>query len=68
MVAPAVDNSGKGSRLIFDTSAVLQSASEFNLIPAGAPSLGYDRIGPKIWCYNSTSAVCTLVGPRLRPS
>jgi 5'-nucleotidase len=62
MVAPAVDNSGQGGRLTFDTSPVLQTASEFNLIPAGAPSLGHDPLDPKIWYYNGTPAACTLVG------
>jgi len=62
MIAPAVDNSGQGGRLIFDTSPVLRSASEYNLVPAGAPSLGRDPLDPKIWYYNGTPAACTLVG------
>jgi 5'-nucleotidase len=62
MVAPAVDNSGQGGRLIFDTSPVLQTPSEFNLIPAGKPSLGHDPLDQKIWYYNGTPAACTLVG------
>lgn len=62
MVAPVVDNSGQGGRLTFTTSPVLQSASEFDLIPAGAPSLGHDPLDPKIWYYNGTPAACTLVG------
>ena len=42
LVAPVSDQSGQGGRSSFSTSSTLQTASEFNLIPAGAPSIGSD--------------------------
>jgi 5'-nucleotidase len=62
MVAPAVDNSGQGARLIFTTNANLTNSTEFDLIPAGAPSLGPDPHDDHIWYYNGTPAACTAVG------
>lgn len=61
MVAPVVDNSGQGGRLSFTTSPTLASPSEFNLIPAGAPSVGQDPHDSHIWYYNGTPAACTIV-------
>ena len=61
MVAPVVDNSGQGGRLTFTTSPTLTTPSEFNLIPAGAPSLGQDPNDSHIWYYNGTPAACTIV-------
>jgi 5'-nucleotidase len=62
MVAPAVDNSGQGGRFILTTYANLTNSTEFDLVPAGAPSLGPDPHDNHIWYYNGTPAACTAVG------
>ena len=49
LVAPAIDQSGQGGRSSFTTSSTLQTASEFNLVPAGAPSIGSDINDNHIW-------------------
>ncbi|KAK4554276.1 hypothetical protein LTR86_008484 [Recurvomyces mirabilis] len=62
MVAPAVDNSGQGGRLIFTSYAKLTNETEFGLVPAGTPSLGPDPHDNHIRYYNGTPAACTAVG------
>ncbi|EXJ86076.1 hypothetical protein A1O1_06445 [Capronia coronata CBS 617.96] len=61
LVAPADNESGQGGRSVFTTSRNLTVASEFGLIPAGAPSLGRDPADPDVWYYNGTPAACTYV-------
>jgi 5'-nucleotidase len=61
VVAPVDNESGQGGRSVFTTSRNLTTASEFNLIPAGSPSLGRDPNDPDIWYYNGTPAACTFV-------
>ncbi|KIX05411.1 5'/3'-nucleotidase SurE [Rhinocladiella mackenziei CBS 650.93] len=61
MVAPAFENSGQGGRIVFTTSPTLDTPSQYNLIPAGAPSLGQDPHDSHIWYYNGTPAACTNV-------
>lgn len=62
MVAPAFDNSGQGGRMSLTTSPTLATPSQFNLVPAGSPSLGQDPHDSHIWYYNGTPASCTLIG------
>jgi 5'-nucleotidase len=62
MVAPATDQSGQGGRFSLTTSPTLLAPTEFNLVPAGAPSIGQDPHDSHIWYYNGTPAVCTTVG------
>jgi len=50
------------------TTRPLAVNSEYNLVPAGAPSIGRDPSDPDIWYYNGTPAACTYVSSRLRPS
>ncbi|EXJ68289.1 uncharacterized protein A1O5_08904 [Cladophialophora psammophila CBS 110553] len=61
MVAPADNESGQGGRSVFTTNKSLAVNSEFDLIPAGAPSLGRDPNDANIWYYNGTPAACTFV-------
>ena len=62
MVAPATDQSGMGGRFALTTSPTLTTATEFNLVPAGAPSIGQDPSDSHIWYYNGTPSACTSVG------
>ncbi|OAG37210.1 hypothetical protein AYO21_08628 [Fonsecaea monophora] len=61
IVAPVDNESGQGGRSVYSSSPNLTTASEFNLIPAGAPALGRDPSDPDIWYYNGTPAACTFV-------
>ena len=54
LVAPVVDNSGQGGRSSFTTYSTLQTPSEFNLVQAGAPSIGSDINDNHIWYCKST--------------
>jgi 5'-nucleotidase len=59
--APADNESGQGGRAVYTTSRNLTVASEFNIVPAGAPSLARSPFDPDIWYYNGTPAACTFV-------
>lgn len=48
LVASADNQSGMGGRAVFTNRANLTVPSEFNLIPAGAPSIGTDPNGKLI--------------------
>lgn len=61
IVAPATQQSAQGGRVVFASSRNLTSPSQYDLIPAGAPSLGSDPHNPDIWYYNGTPAACTFV-------
>ena len=61
VVAPVDNESGQGGRAVYTTSRNLTTASEFGLVPAGAPSLARDSNDPDIWYYNGTPAACTFV-------
>ncbi|KKY18348.1 putative acid phosphatase precursor [Phaeomoniella chlamydospora] len=60
IVAPVDNESGQGGRSSFTTSRYLNSPSEYDIIPAGAPSFGTDPNDSKIWYYNGTPAACTF--------
>ena len=60
IVAPVDNESGQGGRSVFTTSPKLTRPSEYNLIPAGAPSFGTDPNDSHIWYYNGTPAACTF--------
>ncbi|KAI9851083.1 MAG: hypothetical protein M1838_004515 [Thelocarpon superellum] len=60
IVAPVVDNSGKGGTVDFTREANLTRSSMYNLIPSGAPSFGTDPKDSQIWYYNGTPAACTF--------
>lgn len=62
IVASATDQSGMGGRFVFTTYANLTNSTEFDLVPAGAPSIGPDPHDDHIWYYNGTPAACTAVG------
>ncbi|OCT51594.1 Acid phosphatase [Cladophialophora carrionii] len=61
MVAPADNQSGMGGRSVFTSNKSLAVNTEFDLIPAGAPSIGRDPNDPDIWYYNGTPAAVTYV-------
>lgn len=61
IVAPVDNESGQGGRADYTSSRNLTRPSEFNLVPAGAPSLDRDPTDPDIWYYNGTPAACTFV-------
>jgi len=61
MVAPADNESGQGGRAVYTNMNKLAVPSEYNLIPAGAPSLGTDPNDSNIWYYNGTPAACVFV-------
>ena len=42
MVAPAVQQSGQGGRSLFTNSGVLEQNTDFDIVEAGAPSVGTD--------------------------
>jgi len=61
LVAAADNESGQGGRSVFTNNRSLVNPSEFNLIPAGAASLGRDPTDPDVWYYNGTPAACAFV-------
>ncbi|KAI0127308.1 survival protein sure-like phosphatase/nucleotidase [Xylariales sp. AK1849] len=61
IVAPATQQSGQGGRSDFTTYPNLTANSQYDLIPAGAPSVGSDPNDSQIWYYNGTPAACTFV-------
>lgn len=60
-MAPAVQQSGKGGLSDYTAYANLTSPSQYDIIPAGAPSIGTDPNDSNIWYYNGTPAACTFV-------
>ncbi|KAF4445628.1 5 3 -nucleotidase [Fusarium albosuccineum] len=61
IVAPATKQSGKGGTSEFTTEGNLTAPSHYDLIPAGAPSVGSDPKDSQIWYYNGTPAAVTFV-------
>ncbi|KAH6638045.1 survival protein sure-like phosphatase/nucleotidase [Boeremia exigua] len=61
VVAPAQQQSGKGGTVIWAESANLTVASQYNIVPAGSPSVGRDPLDEDIWYYDGTPAACTFV-------
>jgi 5'-nucleotidase len=61
IVAPAQQQSGKGGTVIWSETANLTIPSQYNIIPAGAPSVGRDPSDANIWYYDGTPAACTFV-------
>ncbi|KAF4124853.1 5'-nucleotidase [Geosmithia morbida] len=61
IVAPATKQSGQGGRSDFTTEGNLTAPSQYDLIPAGAPSVGSDPHDSHIWYYNGTPAACVFV-------
>lgn len=61
MVAPATGQSAQGGRSVFSDSGALLQPTQYNLVPAGAPSVGQDPADSNIWYYNGTPAACTFV-------
>lgn len=62
LVASADNQSGMGGRAVFTNNASLVQNSEYNIIPAGSPSIGRDPMDSNIWYYNGTPAACAFVG------
>ncbi|KHN95191.1 acid phosphatase precursor [Metarhizium album ARSEF 1941] len=61
IVAPAVDQSGRGGRSYFTKLGNLSGPSQHDIVPEGAPSIGTDPHDSHIWYYNGTPVACTLV-------
>ncbi|KAM3505309.1 hypothetical protein MY10362_003012 [Beauveria mimosiformis] len=61
IVAPATMQSGMGGKSDFSREGNLTAASQYDLIPKGAPSIGSDPHDSHIWYYNGTPAACTFV-------
>lgn len=61
IVAPAQQQSGKGGTVIWAESANLTVPSQYNIVPAGSPSVGRDPSDENIWYYDGTPAACTFV-------
>ncbi|RKU43815.1 hypothetical protein DL546_006666 [Coniochaeta pulveracea] len=61
IVAPATQQSGKGGSSEFTANANLTAPSIYNIIPAGAPSVGPDPTDDHVWYYDGTPAACTFV-------
>ncbi|CAA9964980.1 Acid phosphatase [Pyrenophora teres f. maculata] len=61
IVAPAQQQSGKGTTVIWSESANLTVPSQYNIVPAGAPSVGRDPSDDNVWYYDGTPAACTFV-------
>nr|POF15303.1 acid phosphatase [Quercus suber] len=62
LVSPVDNQSGMGGRSVFTTNSSLVTASEYGIIPAGAPSFGNDPTDSQIFYYNGTPAACAFVG------
>ncbi|KAM7200601.1 acid phosphatase precursor [Rhypophila sp. PSN 637] len=62
IVAPATQQSSQGGRSVFTDEPMLTTNSIYDLVKAGAPSLGTDPIDTHIWYYNGTPAACVFVG------
>ena len=62
LVASADNQSGMGGRAVFTNNGSLVQNSEYNIIPAGSPSIGRDPMDQNIWYYNGTPAACAFVG------
>ncbi|KID74558.1 Acid phosphatase [Metarhizium brunneum] len=61
IVAPATEQSSQGGRSSFTELGNLTGPSQYDIIPAGAPSVGTDPHDSQIWYYNGTPAACTFV-------
>jgi 5'-nucleotidase len=61
IVAPAQQQSGKGGTVIWSETANLTLPSQYDIIPAGAPSVGRDPSDANVWYYDGTPAACTFV-------
>lgn len=61
IVAPAQQQSGKGTTVIWSESANLTKPSQYDIVPAGSPSVGRDPSDKNIWYYDGTPAACTFV-------
>lgn len=46
---------------MFTSNNTLERPSEYDIIPAGAPSLGTDPADSHIWYYNGTPAACLFI-------
>lgn len=61
VVAPAQQQSGKGTTVIWSEYANLTAPSQYDIVPAGSPSVGRDPDNDNIWYYDGTPAACTFV-------
>ena len=62
LVGPIDNESGVGGRSGFTNLPTLAASTQYDLVPAGAPSYGTDPMDSHIWYYNGTPAACTFFG------
>ncbi|KAF2261909.1 sure-like protein [Lojkania enalia] len=61
IVAPATQQSAQGGRADYTTERNLTGPTQYDIVPAGMPSVGTDPHDSNIWYYNGTPAACTFV-------
>ncbi len=62
MVAPANAQSGASGTFQLATSSTLGKPSTWDLLPAGAPSIGHAANDSHMWYYDGSPLACTIVG------
>lgn len=62
LFAATQNESGHGGTFDFPDTPTLQTNSDFDAVPAGAPSFGHEVDNPDIWYFNGTPAACVAFG------
>ncbi|KAK0483315.1 sure-like protein [Armillaria novae-zelandiae] len=62
MVAPAVQQSGRGGTFVLPTTNITAPGGEFGSIPVGAPFFGHDENDQNLWYFNGTPAASAVFG------
>ncbi|KAK0502944.1 sure-like protein [Armillaria luteobubalina] len=62
MVAPAVQQSGRGGTFVLPTTNITAPGGEFGSIPVGAPFFGHDENDQNLWYFNGTPASSAVFG------
>ncbi|KAK0441180.1 sure-like protein [Desarmillaria tabescens] len=62
LVAPAVQQSGRGGTFVLPTTNITAPGGEFGSIPVGAPYFGHDENDQNLWYFNGTPAASAVFG------
>ncbi|PBK96512.1 sure-like protein [Armillaria gallica] len=62
LVAPAVQQSGRGGTFVLPTTNITPPGGEFGSIPVGAPYFGHDKNDQNLWYFNGTPAASAVFG------
>ncbi|KAK0240460.1 sure-like protein [Armillaria nabsnona] len=62
LVAPAVQQSGRGGTFVLPTTNITPPGGEFGSIPVGAPYFGHDENDQNLWYFNGTPAASAVFG------